>query len=727
MNLSSLLGGWVIAGGTLMCLLVFAMTWFRTRRDRPLVRYQRLQRIEAITQASRIGSAVIGLTAAIFVTVFTPNQQAILIAPSLWALVTMIGIVVTDHILLGRPAVPAGTEARRGTVLNLLPWRLLLVLALMVSIIVYGARWAAGQAAIDGRSRVYSWVLDGVFDWGRSAFFPGRFYTLGLAFTVPVVLAATVGGIIVVFKRPLFLPSPKYLALDYGLRRRTIRDIVLVSLGAVSPVVAMMCLSIAWTYGSLGPGSPEHTLIVALSSVLAASGLVVSFWILANLIILPRVEEELYLLTPDQITEEERIEVSSSGRIQWGPAKGVRKETKEIVRKEPIAAMPGAAVFTSMVIKPPALVEPLPVADADMADITIDAPLEVESEVFGDTVDAPLTLDAVEGEGAVEIPPETEADAEAGADSGADAEVEPVPVEMTMADASPGDLTMAETVSGDDLMVTETESSEPADPFASLEEMEITPVDDQSVTAYPAPLTQPTSTTEHPAIELVPVNEPPTQTAPGLLDSSLTAAAQHPATAGVELSIIDDEPSDLFFGISEAAPLAGPSFLAAPTVAADNPVLPPGDTPGFFSRIRSKLQRPKVSEDGSVQQSPPVWRSLFTAGSAPEQPAPTAALPWIPLDKSSPQWRAATSELETPPVEPAPIQTAAPKPPVRIRKLRPIAQIKPPPAEPPKFMDRIRNTTPAETGQPDEIQATASKRSFSTKKRPPAPIQKRQN
>jgi len=307
MTATSLIGFWVLAATGLLFLLVFVGTGYRLYRRRRRLYYKRLARINRIVGWSRIGSVGVGLVAAVRVAWRGNDYQTFLIAPCVWAVVVLFGVIGTDFFLFGHSRYSkAGKPKVRISVC--LPWTSILLLLLLIVIGWSGVTWGRETASIDQRSHVFSWVLDGAFGWGVKTPYPGTFYTTPLFYCVPTVLAVGLAGIFLVLIRPAWLPAKKYAALDEGFRARTIRDITLICVGAVSAAIAMMGLDIAWAFGTLGPGSSERALVVAVAFFVGAWNLGQSFWVLANLIFLPPVAENRHLA--------EQIRAMAGARIE---------------------------------------------------------------------------------------------------------------------------------------------------------------------------------------------------------------------------------------------------------------------------------------------------------------------------------------------------------------------------------------------------------------------------
>ena len=294
MTATFLLGRWVLAAIVVLFLLVFIATGYKVHLRRRPRGYKRLTRINRIYGSARIVSQLVGIAVALWVTWLTPHYQAILAAPSIWAVIVLIGVVGTDLILLGRNS-HAGTGRPKVRVRACFPWKLAILLAILVAILWYAVVWAAGKASVDKRSHVDSWVLDGVFNWGVRTPFPGPYYTDYVVDAVPVVLLAGLVSVVLVLTRKVYLPAKKYAALDEGFRKRTLRDILLVCLGAVSLTLAMMGFDVAWAFGTLGPGSSQRAIVVAVAFFIGAWNFGQSIWIFCNLVFLPHVEEDRHL------------------------------------------------------------------------------------------------------------------------------------------------------------------------------------------------------------------------------------------------------------------------------------------------------------------------------------------------------------------------------------------------------------------------------------------------
>ncbi|MCL2470483.1 MAG: hypothetical protein FWF25_01905 [Propionibacteriaceae bacterium] len=290
MTVTVLLGSWVVAALIVLLGLFFLAMGYTTHHERSPHNYKRLDRINHIVRRSRIAIVLLAMIPAVLMVVISPHYQSILAAPSIWAVIVIMGLVGVDWAVLGRDET-TGALKPKVSVRDCLPWGLIAVFVIFCAVLGYGAYWAESNATSDNRSHLYTWVLDGAFGWGTTSPFPGTFYTGPMLQIFPFVLVAAVGAIAVILMRSAYLPTPKYAALDQGFRRRTIRDVVLVCLGAVTPVLAMMGMDIAWVYSSVGPGSFQRTVVVVVASVVTAGTVCFSLWVLVNLIILRVVHE----------------------------------------------------------------------------------------------------------------------------------------------------------------------------------------------------------------------------------------------------------------------------------------------------------------------------------------------------------------------------------------------------------------------------------------------------
>ena len=317
MTASSLIGAWVLAGTVLLFSLIFIGTGHRLYLRRRPLHYKRLPRINRIVGWSRIGFVVLGLGAAVRVAWRGNNYQTVLVAPCAWAIVVLLGVIGTDFLLFGRSSY-SSSDRPKVRISACLPWTLIIFLFLLLAVVWTGARWGEQTAAIDQRSLVYSWVLSGVFNWGMRTPFPGAYYTTPLLYCLPIVLAVGLCGIILVLARRAWLPTRKYAALDEGFRARTIRDIVLTCVGAVSSVLAMMGIDIAWAFSTLGPGSNERAAVMAVAFIIGAWNIGQTFWVLANLIFLPPVAEDRYLAEQIRAAEQaEWVPAPDEGELLW--------------------------------------------------------------------------------------------------------------------------------------------------------------------------------------------------------------------------------------------------------------------------------------------------------------------------------------------------------------------------------------------------------------------------
>ncbi len=295
MTTTALLTVWVVGATLLMFLIMVVGTGWRRHRawsgSHLPSRYKRLPRTERLIGWPRAGVTLVGLAAAVWLVRSLPDYQGTLIGPGLWAGVTVVGLTLIDQLVLGRGG--GGPTARRGArVPSCLPWKLIVLVILLTAALEFAVSWARGAATPDGRSHFDSWVLDGLAGSGSRHPFPGSAYTTPLLWSLAGVLLLTVGGVVLTLTRRVWRPGTRYTRLDRGLRRRTIRDLVLSLTGALSGSLALIGLDVAWAFASLGPGSTERTLVVAVSAVVGACCLVLTFWVLAQLLFLPLVAEE---------------------------------------------------------------------------------------------------------------------------------------------------------------------------------------------------------------------------------------------------------------------------------------------------------------------------------------------------------------------------------------------------------------------------------------------------
>jgi len=287
---STLWWGWILAGAGLFFLLVFGATWFRRRRTRRPIHYPAMRNVDRLTFWLRVAIVVLAGWRAVSYTLSSPDWAGVLVAPAMWATMVIVGLVVVDQVVLGLHRTADGD--RPGIRIRaILPWRLFVLLAIMLGVAWYAARWATTYTALDGRSHVYSWVLDGVFGWNMWTPFPGPYYTARLPYWWGTVVGLAIVGTVVVLLRRPYLPSSRYGALDQGLRRRTVRDLWLAALGAVTATTALMGLDVAAAFGTVGPGSTQRAIAAAVAMVVGLWSLGLVFWVVSNLIVLSRVDE----------------------------------------------------------------------------------------------------------------------------------------------------------------------------------------------------------------------------------------------------------------------------------------------------------------------------------------------------------------------------------------------------------------------------------------------------
>lgn len=327
MNATALFGSWVVAAVFLLFFLVVIGTGSRIHHERAGNRYRQMRHITRFIRWTRAIIVIAAMVPAIWLVFQFPHYQAVLVAPSLWAAISIVGITLIDRVALGRAKVRKKSGAR---ILRCLPWKVIVFLVLMGGVLGWSIRWAWGEAALGGRNHVDSWVLDGKFGWASTSPFPGSFYTLPLIYTLPVVLVLALLAGAVVWTRRVYRPT-KFAGFDAGLKRRTLHDLALICLGAVAPPCAMMGLDVAWIYATVGPGSPQRTLVVVVASFLGAWSLGMSFWIFANLIFLPPAREE---------RTEEADSVSLGSMLDTG-------RDKRRSRRAPVAQPVGAAAEVS--------------------------------------------------------------------------------------------------------------------------------------------------------------------------------------------------------------------------------------------------------------------------------------------------------------------------------------------------------------------------------------------
>jgi hypothetical protein len=287
---------WLIGAVILMFVLVFSGTGWRLAharrraRKRDQVIFAHLRVINRVTAITRAMLMVAGLLAAGLVAWLLPEHRGWFIAPSAWGLVSAIGIVTLDQLMLGRS--PIAARRRPGLLRRLLPGRLIGLCALLIAAIAASCLWAWGQSMEDGRSHFFRWRLDGRFDWGVRRPFPGPFYSLPMMALVAVATALVIIGVVATMRRRIYRPHTRYEHIDFGLRRRTIHDLILVLTGVLSATLTIIGLNIAWAFATLGPGSSSSTIVVLLSGVGGVCTLVLTFWVIANLVFAQVVESD---------------------------------------------------------------------------------------------------------------------------------------------------------------------------------------------------------------------------------------------------------------------------------------------------------------------------------------------------------------------------------------------------------------------------------------------------
>ena len=451
MTATSLLGTWVLAGTGLLFLLVFVGTGYRLYRRRRRLYYKRLGKINHIVGWSRIIFVAVGIVVAVRVAQRGPNYQTVLIAPCAWALVVLLGVICTDFLLFGNSRYSSSDKPKL-RISVCLPWTLILLLLVLLAIEWTGSNWGHEAASIDQRSHVYSWVLDGTFGWGVKTPFPGTFYTIPLLYCVPAVLAVGLCGIVLVLIRRAWLPAEKYAALDEGFRARTIRDIVLICVGAVSPTLSMMGFDVVWAFGTLGPGSSDRALVVAIAFFIGAWNLGQTFWVLANLIFLPPVAENRRLAEQIRAAANRRVESVS---IPEGEFIGL--EAPEIVVLEDVEPK-------IEVIEPEVAETEIEVPEAEAEIEVTEAEAEIEAEIV-EAVEPAAEIEAVEGTEVGETEPEPET---------VETEPETVEVESEMVETGPAE---AEAEPNETAVEPPEEEVEPVEAEAEPTEGEVEPVE----------------------------------------------------------------------------------------------------------------------------------------------------------------------------------------------------------------------------------------------------------
>ncbi|MDR2930499.1 MAG: hypothetical protein LBV06_06320 [Propionibacteriaceae bacterium] len=289
MTPTTLLTLWVWAAIALLFILVFfgmGLRFHRLRVRLKAVRFSAgMRRSETIIGFARASICVIAAIPAIWLAVGVPDQRGVLLAPSLWGLLAIIGFTATDRLVLGGTT-PDGVP-RRASVRSCLPIKPAVFLVMGLAALLFAVGWARSEANIDQRSHVDSWVLDGYFDWGVIRPFPGSYYTTPLLWTLPVLLLFAGLGALMTLRRPIYRPTTGFVRYDRFFRRRTIRDLTLIPLAVIATDLAILGIDIAWGYSNLGPGSSRHAIVVAVTFVVGVVALGMAFWALANLFFLP--------------------------------------------------------------------------------------------------------------------------------------------------------------------------------------------------------------------------------------------------------------------------------------------------------------------------------------------------------------------------------------------------------------------------------------------------------
>lgn len=288
MSTTTIVMAWVASALVLMLILVTMSVWYSRRRLVRVDGYEGLERTERFIRWIRIGIFFVASTVVLLILKNKLDFATVLLAPTVWGFIVIIGLVVLDQVALART--PSPRVERRLTVY--LSARIIVLIVLIVAALGAAVWYASQEATFDQVSHLVVWVNNGHTEWATRTPFAAWGYTFPMIKFLIALLAAAFVGILAVLSRPQYLPNEDYSLLDRGFRRRTIRDISVAFTACLAASTGIVTGNICWTVNSVGPDSIGRTGVIVGTGAVTGWMMVTTTWCMANLLLLPPLEED---------------------------------------------------------------------------------------------------------------------------------------------------------------------------------------------------------------------------------------------------------------------------------------------------------------------------------------------------------------------------------------------------------------------------------------------------
>ncbi|MDR0848749.1 MAG: hypothetical protein LBN10_06870 [Propionibacteriaceae bacterium] len=288
MSTTTLVMAWIASAFVLVVVLVTMSVWYSRRKRGRVEGYEGLARTDRYIRWIRIGIVFIAATTVFLLLKNQLDFATALLAPAVWSFIVIIGLVALDFAALARPS---GPRVKRHLSVYL-PTRLIVVSLLIVAVLGVIVWYAQREATFDQVSYLVVWVKDGHTQWATRSPFAAWGYTYPLLKLLGVVLLTAIVAVFAVLRRPQYLPAEEFSLLDRGFRRRTIKDILVAFTACLAASTGIVAGNICWTVNSIGPDNIERTAVIVGSGAIAVWMFVTTCWCLANLLLLPPLEED---------------------------------------------------------------------------------------------------------------------------------------------------------------------------------------------------------------------------------------------------------------------------------------------------------------------------------------------------------------------------------------------------------------------------------------------------
>ena len=284
---------WAVSALALLLVLISMSLWYRRRRTPALIGYDGLDLANRWVRSLRLVLLLVALYITANVMFTTPHFGGVLIAPGLGALLVVAGTAVIDWLIFGRQSKTRPTHPWRALPVRLLVVTLGTMAGLIVAIVL-----TAKRSGPDGVSYPEIWLEGDVWKWATITPYVGPAYTGPLTRLILVLAVVALAAIVAVMARPAYLPTEDYRAIERGLRRRAIRDILAAVLGAGATSLAIMAGDVAWVLAGDGPDVWQRSVVMMVAVGVGCAMVAIACWAFASLILLDQPAEDWRLVIP---------------------------------------------------------------------------------------------------------------------------------------------------------------------------------------------------------------------------------------------------------------------------------------------------------------------------------------------------------------------------------------------------------------------------------------------